>query len=123
LTVDKKHNVDLKAAMWCYKSSYPFNMYESPDTQDFIHDINPAYDPPNRQDLSGGLLDEVYAKVKERSGALITNLNHINVSTDKSTNINTNRIANISVQSKYGALHFVSEDLKAKRMTATAASE
>jgi hypothetical protein len=97
LTSDKKHEVDLKAAMWCYKSSYPFNMYESPDAQDFIHDINPAYDPPNRRALSGRLLDEVYASVKARSDTLITNLDHINVSTDESTNINANRIANISV--------------------------
>lgn len=98
-------------------------MYESDDAKTFLHSLNPAYEPPNRQALSGRLLDESYDKVKARSDALMTNLDHINISTDESTNINANRIANISVQSKYGALHFISEDVKAKRMTAIAAAE
>jgi len=95
-------------------------MYESPDAQVFLHSLNPAYNPPNQKALAGPLLDQVYTQVKARSGALLNGLDQINVSTDESTNINANRIANISVQSKYGALHYVSEDIKAKRITASA---
>ena len=82
LTGVQKDVVNLQAALWCYKSSYPFNMYENPDAKVFLHSINP---------------NEVYVKVKARSDALIASLDSINVSTDESTTINTSRIANISV--------------------------
>ena len=42
---------------------------------------------------------------------------NINVSTDESSNIKSVRIYNISIHSESGSLHYLSEDILAKRMT------
>lgn len=123
LTRDEKHDLDLRAALSCFMGSHAFNMYENSYTKDFLHRLNPAYKPPSRMTIAGPLLDEVYSAIKARTDVLISSLDGINVITDESSNINTNRIANISVHSRYGALHYVSENIRAKRMTASAAAQ
>lgn len=95
-------------------------MYEGPDAKKFLRTLNAAYEPPGRRAIAGRLLDETYDKIKARSDAVLSTLEWINVSTDESTNINANRIANISIHSEYGTLHYVSDDVKAQRMTAPA---
>src|SRR5579859_990040 len=87
----------------------------------FLHSLNPTYKPPSRQALAKHLLDEVYSDIKTRTDTVISSIEHINISTDESTNINANRICNISIHSKYGAFHYVSENIHAKRMTAPVA--
>ena len=73
----------------------------------FLHSLNPAYKPPSRQALAEHLLDEVYTEIKAHTDTVISSIEHINISTDESTNINANRICNISIHSKYSALHYV----------------
>jgi Protein of unknown function (DUF 659)/hAT family C-terminal dimerisation region len=119
----QKHVLDLGAALACFMNNLPFNAYENRYTKKFLRDLNAAYRPPTRQAIGGPLLDEIHDSIRARTDVLISNLNHINITTDESTNINVNRISNISIHTKYGSLHYISEDLKAKRMTALAAAE
>src|SRR5579859_5332219 len=123
LTREEKHDLDLRAALSCYMSGHTFSMYENSFTKDFLRHLNPAYTPPSRAMIAGPLLDEVHSNIKTRTNALVSSLDHINVSTDESSNINSNRIADISIHSEYGGLHYISENIRAKRMTAPAAAQ
>src|SRR5579859_2589638 len=103
----RKHKLDLAAALACYAGGQPFTVYQNNYMKSFLHSLNPAYKPPSRQALAEHLLDEVYTEIKARTDTVISSIEHINISTDESTNINANRICNISIHSKYSALHYV----------------
>jgi len=113
----------MQATMWCIMSNQPFNVFENSFYKTFLHSLNPAYKPPSRNTIAGPLLDAVHSEVKTRADSLISTLSRINVITDESGNINGSRISNISVHSGYGSLHYVSEDIRAKWMTAPAAAQ
>lgn len=102
----------------------PFTVFEDPFFKPFMDAVNPAYKLPSRKMLAGPLLDSVYSQIKGRSDEMIrTTSRFINVSTDESSNIKGSRICNISVHSEYGSMHYVSEDIFAKVMTALAEAE
>jgi len=61
--------------------------------------------------------------VKSRTDDMIAVMNLINIVTDESSNIRGSRICNISVHSPSGSLHYISEDIRAKQMTAIAAAQ
>ena len=123
LTAKQKLELDIKAAMWCFMGNHAFTMFENPFGKSFLQSLNPAYIPPSRHAISGRLLDAVYSQVRTQTDELIASLPHINVITDESTNINKAKICNISIHSEHGSIHYLSEDILAKRMTASAAAE
>ena len=98
-------------------------MFENPFAKKFLHALNPAYIPPSRKTISGSLLDSAYAFTKTQVEAVIVALPNINIVTDESSNIAGSRICNISVHSPSGSLHYISEDIKAKQMTAAVAAQ
>jgi Protein of unknown function (DUF 659)/hAT family C-terminal dimerisation region len=120
LTAAQKHNLDLDAAMSVYMGNQPFNTYDNFYHKKFLFRLNPAYTPPTRKAIAEPLLDEIYSNVKARTDVLVAHLDRINVSLDESTNIKANRIVNISIHSVYGSLHYISEDVRSKRMTGSA---
>jgi len=111
------------AAMWCFLGNHPFNMYELASGKKFIEALNPAYKAPTRKTIAGSLLTSVYTMTKSRTNDIIAAMDLINVITDESSNISGSRICNISVHSPSGSLHYISEDIYAKQMTAPAAAQ
>ena len=118
ISKSEKYDLDIQAAMWCFMGNHPFTMFESTFATMFLHGLNSAYKPPSRKMISGPLLDTVYSQVKMRTGNVITTLQHINVITGESTNINSTRISNISIQLDASSLHYISEDIRTIQMTA-----
>uniref|UniRef100_A0A1B0DRC3 Uncharacterized protein n=1 Tax=Phlebotomus papatasi TaxID=29031 RepID=A0A1B0DRC3_PHLPP len=59
---EKKKKIDEGIARAVYATSSPFSMFENPYWKAAIKNIDPAYDPPNRKELSGKLLDEEYSR-------------------------------------------------------------
>jgi len=123
ISKSEKANLDIQAAMWCFMGNHPFTMFESTFAMTFLHGLNSAYKPPSRKMISGPLLDAVYSQVKTRTDNVITTLQHINVIMDESTNINSTRISNISIQLDAGSLHYISEDIWTIQMTAFASAQ
>ena len=123
LTVQKKKDLDMLAAMWCFLGNHPFNMFENTAGKMFLKSLNPAYKPPTRKTIAGPLLNAVYDTTKSRSDDLIADMSLINVITDESSNIRGSRICNVSIHSPSGSLHYISEDLRSKQMTAPAAAQ
>ena len=85
--------------------------------------LNPAYKPPSPKTISCLLLDSVHSMIKNHVDEVITSLPNINIVTDESSNIKNARICNISVHSGFGSLHYLSEDIRAKQMTAAASAQ
>jgi Protein of unknown function (DUF 659)/hAT family C-terminal dimerisation region/BED zinc finger len=123
LTEPQKHTLDLDAAMSVYMGNHPFTKYENRYEKQFLFRLNPAYKPPTCQAIASDLLEEIYSNVKGRTDVLIKHLDRINVSLDETTNIRSNRIVNISIHSVYSSLHYLSKDVRSKRMTGSATAE
>jgi Protein of unknown function (DUF 659)/hAT family C-terminal dimerisation region len=104
-------------------ANLPFTTFEDPFGKAFLRSLNPAYNPPSRKTIAGPLLNTVYENIKSRTDELIGSFPNINITTDESSNINRTRICNISIHSDHGSLHYLSEDIRAKRMTAPASAE
>ena len=85
----------------------------------FLSALNPAYKgPPTRKTIAGPLLDAAYSEIKGKVDAILNDLDWLNIVTDESNDINHSRICNISIHTPYGSLHYISEDIGAKRMDA-----
>jgi len=93
-------------------------MYENAFGRQFLNVINPTYKPPSCKLLAGHLLNPAYIVVEKRTDNLIVAIPNINISSDESSNVQSARICNISVHSESGALHYLSEDIRAKQMNA-----
>ena len=109
--------------MWCFLGNHSFNMFESPARKKFLHALHPAYKAPPRKTLSGPLLDKVYEMTKTHTNEMISGMQTLNIVTDESSNIQNNRICNISLHTPSGRIHYVSEDIQSKQMTATAVAQ
>jgi Protein of unknown function (DUF 659) len=114
-----KAQLDSDFANVCYVQSLPFNIYESDAMKVALNKLNPAYKPPTRQAISTHLLDSAYESLKVKVDAVIQGLHFLNVISDESTNINNNRIFNISLHTDAGAIHWHSEDIGDRQMTAS----
>lgn len=115
--------LDIAAAAVCVIEGQPFTLFESPSMQTFLHLLNPVYTPPGRDSIRGPLLDTIYTDIKRQTDALIFAMPWLNVITDESSNINKARICNLSVHSVHGSLHYLSEDIGAKRMDSVGAAK
>ena len=54
---------------------------------------------------------------------MISSLPNLNVVTDESSNIRSARICNVSIHTPSGAIHYISEDIRAKQMNAIAVAQ
>jgi hypothetical protein len=88
----------------------------------FLNRLNPSWPIPSRQTLAGTLLEDGFGRLQEQVNSVIREMHLINVIIDESKNISHARIGNISIHHKEYALHYLSEDLGARRMTAVGAT-
>jgi Protein of unknown function (DUF 659)/hAT family C-terminal dimerisation region len=123
LSSSQKESLDRRFALACYSQGLPFTVFEGPEMKEALHELHPAYQPPTRYVLSGRLLEEVYSNLKVNVDKAIAATPFLNVITDESDNISSERIGNISIHTLSGAFHWTSEDLRARRMTAIGVSE
>lgn len=61
-----KHKLDLKTAKYFYASNTAFHQVESAYFLDLMKEARPDYQPPNRQQLEGPLLDELYDNIEKK---------------------------------------------------------
>ena len=118
LTREEKQALDLQFASVCYVDARPFTLYESPTMIAALRRLNPAYKPPCAKSIAGPLLEQSYDTTKRDTNMVLSSLSQLNIIMDESSNINSTRIANISVHSYMGSLHYLSEDMGAIRGTA-----
>lgn len=59
--------LDLLAAEFFYGYNIPFNAADSIYFKKFINALRPAYNPPNRRQLAGNLLNKTYDKMEMRN--------------------------------------------------------
>ena len=90
-----KAKLDELFATIVYTLVYSFFIFTTPEWQAFFKTI--GYIPPLRDRLAGPLLDQCYTKTKIEVEKVIASTDHIRVVADESTNINGDRIKNVSV--------------------------
>ena len=117
LSSTMKKALDLDAARVCYEEGLPFTLFEKPAMQRFLLRLNPAYKPPSRKQIASPLLEEAHFQLKESIDKAIRALDLLNIVTDESSNINKDRIANISVHTDFGSIHWLSECLGTMQST------
>jgi len=112
-TMSKAENdaLDEDFAAVCYEEGLPFSIFESPAMKRALRHLNPSYKPPSRIKIAGPLLDKAYSKMKDKVEEYVDSLSELNVITDESSNTNKARIANISIHTPIGSIHWLSEDL------------
>ncbi|GBP19290.1 hypothetical protein EVAR_79890_1 [Eumeta japonica] len=60
----EKHKIDIQVAKYIYATNTPFRHSEHPEFIKMMQLSRPGYLPPNRKNIDGKLLDEVYDTVK-----------------------------------------------------------
>ena len=93
------------AALAMYVGGKPLSFYEETYLRLFIQHLNPAYSLPTRRAFSEELLDAAYNKLKDIVVEVIKATPTINLITDGSSNINHDRMTNISLHADVGALY------------------
>ena len=94
--------LDEDFAAVCYEEGLPFALFESPAMKRALRRLNPSYKLPSRQKIAAPLLNKV--------DKYLDFLSELNVIIDESSNIKA-RIANISIHTPIGSIHWLSEDL------------
>jgi hypothetical protein len=117
ITSAKKRELDLAFSAVSLLDGQSFSLFELPSLKAALHQLHPAYNPPDRHAIAGPLLEQTFAQVKEKVDTLINNQQLLNIITDESTDINMIRIANISLHTTFGSIFYVSEDVGSVSMT------
>src|SRR5439155_4187207 len=118
LTSAQKHEFDILCARIPLLHGHSFALFECEDMVSLFRKALPAYKLPSRHAIAGPLLDTVYMQVKTEVDSYLSSTRFLNVITDESTNINKNRISNISVHTDFGSLFYISEDISTLQMNA-----
>ena len=109
--------------MMIYMQSRPFRLADDPYFWDILNELNEDYTPPTWQDIAGKILQDSYLMIKNQVDCEIALEQHINIVMDESTNIQFNRIMNVSVSTDRGVFHWKSRDIGARNMTAESCAE
>lgn len=64
-TASHKRDLDKSIAKFFYANNIPFNVSKNAEFKKMIENLRPGYIPPNRDQLSGNLLDEVHEDIEE----------------------------------------------------------
>ena len=59
--------MDVQCARYFYSQNIPFVAAEGNEFKNFCSALRPGYNPPNRKQLGGNLLDTVYDEVLEKT--------------------------------------------------------
>lgn len=105
--------LDELASMALYVCGRPSSLFDEPWMKGFLHRLNPAYKIPSYTTFAGPLLDQAYDKVKYDTQVAVNDSSYLNFITDESSNINHQRMTNISCHTELGALHLSSQDIPA----------
>jgi len=95
----------------CYEKGLPFSLFESLVMKRALYRLNPSYKPPSRQKIAGSLLDKAYSKMKDKVDEYLDFPSELNVISNELSNVNKAHIANISIHTPMGSIHWLSEDL------------
>jgi hypothetical protein len=94
-SISQNAELDLLLAKAFYSGGIPHSFVDNPEFRKFLNHIRPAYRPPNRQRLSGGLLDSVHAQVsKQVEQKIREEAGRLTLTTDGWSNIRNEPVVN-----------------------------
>lgn len=108
LKTNKKatHELDLLVGEFFYSCNIPFSVAEHPSFKALLEKLRPGYTGPNRMNLGGNILDEVYEKCMKKTASFLDGKQATLVQDGWSTNSNDPVIA--SCLSAEGNIFYIS---------------
>jgi hypothetical protein len=103
---ERKQKLDRLAAMAIYADARPFTTYECSAMKEFLFELDPSYNPPSADILSGRLLNEIYSETKERVDTELRATKQWNIVFDESEDISHHRIINLIICVASGAFFY-----------------
>ena len=97
-------------------NSISFNVIQSRYFLTYHQIVAPDYKPPTVHALQTPLLDEAYKNIKSEVNKILNATYYFNIITDESTNINKERIINLSINTVHRIFYFVSQEAGAESM-------
>jgi hypothetical protein len=120
--IGHKQQQDRLLARAIYANGHAVSMFDParhPEWLDFIHSFDGSYQPPSRERLAGDLLDEDYERLRAEINVVLKGEVRINLTADESTAGNSDRVANVAVNTaSAGAFHLRTESLGDRNVTA-----
>lgn len=105
-----------------YAGGLPFSLFDPvkhPEWSDFVHSFDASWHPPSRERLGGSLLDEDYERVSNQVNTLLQGEMRLNLTADESTAANSDRVANIAVNTAAGgSFHLCTTSVDDRNVTA-----
>ena len=115
LSTEETQQLHELTALTLYMGGKPLGTYDEFYLRAFIQRLNLVYKLPHRRAFSEQLLDHAYEDLKKLMVQYLNDSNQLNFVTDGSSNINHNRITNLSVQTELGAIYLKSLNIPALR--------
>jgi hypothetical protein len=120
--VGVKQQQDRLLARAIYANGHAVSMMDPvrhPEWTSFIRSFDASWQPPSRERLAGHLLDEDYERVREEVNGVLKGEVRINLTADESTAGNSDRVANVAVNTAAaGSFHLHTESLGDRNVTA-----
>jgi Protein of unknown function (DUF 659) len=107
LTAQAEHAADVLAALAVYECNIPFTIFEKPAMLKLHYHLNPAYRPPTARQLASTLLNEAYDTVKKEVDAVIDENSALGITFDETSNVNSDRILNITISTRRGIFYYL----------------
>lgn len=100
-STSKKQSIDKQIARYIFATNSPFRHVDHPQFIQLIEELRPGYKPPNRKDISGHLLDNVYEEEKQKFREFIQN-EIVCLGFDGWSNVHNDPIVCLTVTTKSG---------------------
>jgi Protein of unknown function (DUF 659)/hAT family C-terminal dimerisation region len=123
LTLYTEHILNVLAARAIYENNLPFTTFEKYPMTKLLFRLNSAYKPPTAFELANSLLDEVYKTVKEEVDTIIDDEECLGVTFDETSNVNSERILNITIFTRRGIFYYLNLVLPAETLSSQRTTE
>lgn len=123
LSFEAERAIQVIAARAVYECNLPFTIFEKEPLLKLHHCLNPAYRPPTASQLANSLLDEVYSSIKAEVDTLIDAEEALGVTFDETSNVNSERILNITISTRQGIFYYLNLVLPPETMSSQVTTE
>lgn len=81
-SASQKKDIDKDVARFFYANNIAFNVLKNREFKQMIQSLRPGYNPPNREQLSGPLLDDIHDEIENKLKSELLNEVSLTLMTD-----------------------------------------
>jgi hypothetical protein len=123
LSFESKAEKDFLCGMALFTDVRPFSTFDSTKMQRFLQALNPNYKIPSRTTIATKILDHCYTIVHQQLEKALKRIEYLNICIDETTNIQLNRIINLSITNGERSYYWCSKDIGKTSITVSATAD